>query len=115
MSGEAAVVTLMVLLGGLLIARTGVTEVLDALYYRLDLYGADERPSNSKVLTFMSLVVALAILARWAWFATTLDGNFVFALLGVLAVAGGKEGFKHYVSVQKPTATTSTLRTEEKP
>lgn len=82
-----------------------IARILEPMYYWLDLTGPDGRPANSKVLSFIALVVILGGLVWWGFHLAKakdpgIDWPFVFLCFGVLAYAGGKDLFKSFLKIR---------------
>ena len=78
---------------------------MDRIYYWLDLYGRDEKPANSKVLSTLGFLAGLAMVATWGWKlslpgAAGLTWPFWACLTTVLTLAFGKDAFKSALKIR---------------
>lgn len=77
--------------------------MLEPLYYWLDLYGYDGRPSHHKTLSAWGFFVALAAevwLLSKASSLSDIGWPFVFLVLATLAIPMGKDVFKAVLGIK---------------
>lgn len=73
---------------------------LEPLFYWLDLYGADGRPSHSKVLSAWGFYFALGFEAWWATQAEALSWPFVWLVVATLSIPMGKDVFSKVFGIR---------------
>lgn len=68
--------------------------VMEPVYYWLDLYGPDGRPSHHKTLSAWGFFAALGVELWWMLEATEITWPFVGLVAMTLALPMGKDAFK---------------------
>lgn len=95
-------------------APSPIKHPVDYIYYRLDLFGPDGTPANSKVLSSWGFFAALSAVLWWGYHLSvpvcaSTDGEFVCStpagvtwpyvtlVIGLFTVAAGKDVFKVFL------------------
>lgn len=87
------------------VGRNWLERRLHWLYFWLDLYGSDGKPSHSKVMTvqgfYFALVFESVMGVRMAWTGTQPEMAFTTLVLGTLSLAMGRSVFSRFMGLKE--------------